>query len=108
MQYHLSTHKQHTVYKAEGIGMILALHLLKGLNRQINDTTTIGSEGFKELISTLVTTYLTRFITWLDNYMSNKIIFSTVKNVVWCYNLDGVGLVGLKISVATAEADVFQ
>ena len=32
LHFCLSTDKEHTVYKAEGVGLVMGLHLLKGLN----------------------------------------------------------------------------
>ena len=32
LQYYLGTEKEHTVYAAEGVGLVMGLHLPKGLN----------------------------------------------------------------------------
>lgn len=43
--YHLGSTTEHTVYGAEGVGISLAMHMLLKLNRQILDTTLIGTDS---------------------------------------------------------------
>jgi hypothetical protein len=45
LRYYLGTEKQHTVYKAEGVGISMGLHLLIGLNRRLNDVVIMGSDS---------------------------------------------------------------
>ena len=41
LHYHLGSNTKHTVYKAEGVGVAMALHLPKLRNRQLTHCTTI-------------------------------------------------------------------
>ena len=45
LQLYLCTSQEHTVYKAEGVGLILSLHLLHGLTRQLTHPTILGTDS---------------------------------------------------------------
>jgi len=45
LHYHLGSEKEHTVYEAEGVGITMALHLLKSRNRQITRPISICSDS---------------------------------------------------------------
>ena len=45
LHYHLGSEKEHTVYEAEGIGIAMALHLLKVRNRQLTAPLSICSDS---------------------------------------------------------------
>ena len=36
---------EHRVYKAEGVGLVMGLHLLNGLNHQLTQTTVMGTDS---------------------------------------------------------------
>ena len=41
----LGTPQEHMVYEAEGVGLIMGLHLLNGLSRQLTHPTVIGTDS---------------------------------------------------------------
>jgi hypothetical protein len=43
--FYLGTDKEHTVYEAEGVGLMMGLHLLKGLNIRLTHPTVLGSDS---------------------------------------------------------------
>ena len=45
LRYYLGTEKEHTVYEAEGVGLAMGLHLLKGLNIKLTHPTALGSDS---------------------------------------------------------------
>jgi hypothetical protein len=45
LHYHLGSEKEHTVYEAEGIGIAMALHMLKTRNRQLTKPLSICSDS---------------------------------------------------------------
>ena len=45
LRVHLSSALEHTVYKAEWVGLVMGLHLLNGLNRQLTQTTVMGTDS---------------------------------------------------------------
>jgi ribonuclease HI len=45
LRYYLGTGKEHTVYEAEGIGLVMGLHLLHGLGRKPTHLTPICSDS---------------------------------------------------------------
>ena len=45
LQVYLGTAKEHTVYEAEGVGLILGLHLLNGLSQRLTHTTVMGTDS---------------------------------------------------------------
>ena len=45
LQFYLSTAQEHTVYEAEGVGLILGLHLLHGLTWQLAHSTVLGTDS---------------------------------------------------------------
>jgi ribonuclease HI len=45
LHFHLGSDKEHTVYEAEGIGIAMALHMLKARNRQLTKPTSICSDS---------------------------------------------------------------
>ena len=45
LRCYLGTDKEHTVYEAEGVGLAMELHLLKGLNRQLIHPMVLGSDS---------------------------------------------------------------
>ena len=44
-QLYLETTQEHTVYEVEGVGLILGLHLLNGLSRQLTHPTVLGTDS---------------------------------------------------------------
>ena len=45
IQVYLGTTKEHTVYEAEGVGLIMGLHLLNGLSRRLTHPTVLGTDS---------------------------------------------------------------
>jgi ribonuclease HI len=45
LRVHLGSASEHTVYEAEGVGLVMGLHLLNGLNRQLTQTTVMGTDS---------------------------------------------------------------
>ena len=45
LQFYLGTPKEHTVDEAEGVGLIMGLHLLSGLSRQLTQPTILGTDS---------------------------------------------------------------
>ena len=45
LRFYLGTAQEHTVYKAEGVGLILGLHLLHGLTQQLTHPTILGTNS---------------------------------------------------------------
>jgi ribonuclease HI len=45
LRVHLGSALEHTVYEAEGVGLLMGLHLLNGLNRQLTHTTVLGTDN---------------------------------------------------------------
>ena len=45
LKFYLGTSLEHTVYKAEGVGLLMGLHLLNGLHRQLTVPTILRSDG---------------------------------------------------------------
>ena len=45
LHFYLGTLQEHTVYEAEGVGLILSLHLLHGLTRQLTHPTILGTDS---------------------------------------------------------------
>ena len=45
LRAYLGTALEHTVYKAEGVGLVMGLHLLNGLTRQLMQTTILGIDN---------------------------------------------------------------
>ena len=45
LHYHLGSESEHTVYEAEGVGIVMALHLLKARKKQLNLLTSICSDS---------------------------------------------------------------
>jgi ribonuclease HI len=45
LRCHLGSDEEHTVYEAEGVGLAMGLHLLKGLNRQLNHPAVLGTDS---------------------------------------------------------------
>jgi ribonuclease HI len=45
LRVYLGTSQEHTVYKAEGVGLVLGLHLLNGLSHQLSRTTVLGMDN---------------------------------------------------------------
>jgi hypothetical protein len=45
LHYHLGSEMEHTVYEAEGIGIVMALHLLKTRNKHIVKPLSISSNS---------------------------------------------------------------
>ena len=45
LKYYLATSLKHTVYKAKGVGLLMGLHLLHGLHREITLPTILGSDS---------------------------------------------------------------
>jgi ribonuclease HI len=43
LRIHLGSALEHTVYEAEGVGLVMGLHPLNGLNRQLTQTTVMGT-----------------------------------------------------------------
>ena len=45
LHFHLGSALEHTVYEAEGVGLVMGLHLLNGLNHQLTQTTVMGTDS---------------------------------------------------------------
>ena len=45
LRCYLGTPTEHTVHEAEGVGLLMGLHLLKGLSRQLTLPTILGSDS---------------------------------------------------------------
>ena len=45
IRIHLGTTKEHTVYEAEGVGLIMGLHLLNGLSHRLTHPTMLGTDS---------------------------------------------------------------
>ena len=45
LRCYLGTPAEHTVYEAEGVGLLMGLHLLNGLSRQLTFPTILGSNS---------------------------------------------------------------
>jgi ribonuclease HI len=45
LRVYLGTSREHTVYEAEGIGLVMGLHLLNGLSRQLTRPTILGTDS---------------------------------------------------------------
>ena len=45
LRVYLGSARKHTVYEAEGIGIVMGLHLLNGLNRQLTHPTILGTDS---------------------------------------------------------------
>ena len=45
LRFYLGSPTKHTVYEAEGVGELMALHLLTSLNRQLTAPTILGSDS---------------------------------------------------------------
>jgi hypothetical protein len=45
LRFHLGSSLEHTVYEAEGIGLVLGLHLLNGLSCHLTHTTLLGTDS---------------------------------------------------------------
>jgi ribonuclease HI len=45
LHYYLGTEREHTVYEAEGVGLAMGLHLLKGLSRQFTHSAALGTDS---------------------------------------------------------------
>ena len=45
LRVYLGTSQEHTVYEAEGVGLVLGMHLLIGLSRQLSRTTILGTDN---------------------------------------------------------------
>jgi ribonuclease HI len=45
LHVYLGSSQEHTVYEAEGVGLVLGLHLLNGLSRQLTRTTILGTDN---------------------------------------------------------------
>jgi ribonuclease HI len=45
LRFHLGSEKQHTVYEAEIVGLTLSLHLLTNLQRQLRQSTILGTDS---------------------------------------------------------------
>jgi ribonuclease HI len=45
LRVHLGSSLEHTVYEAEGVGLLLGLHLLNGLSRRLPQTTILGTDS---------------------------------------------------------------
>jgi ribonuclease HI len=45
LRAYLGTALEHTVYEAEGVGLVMGLHLLKGLSRQLTQPTVLGTDS---------------------------------------------------------------
>ena len=44
LSFYLETPQEHTVYKAEGVGLIMGFHLLHGLTHQLTHPTILGTD----------------------------------------------------------------
>ena len=51
LRVYLGTAMEHTVYEAEGVGLVMGLHLLKGLSRQLTEPTVIGTDSQAALLA---------------------------------------------------------
>jgi hypothetical protein len=45
LRFYLGSPTKHTVYKAEGVGLLMGLHLLTSLSRQLTAPTILGSDS---------------------------------------------------------------
>ena len=45
LQIYLGTIQKHTVYEVEGVSLVMGLHLLNGLSRQLTHPTVIGTDS---------------------------------------------------------------
>ena len=45
LRFYLGTSLEHTVYEAEGVGLLMGVHLLHGLSRQLTHPTVLGSDS---------------------------------------------------------------
>ena len=45
LRFYLGTSLEHTVYEAEGVGILMGVHLLHGLSRQLTHSTVLGSDS---------------------------------------------------------------
>jgi hypothetical protein len=45
LRCYLGTPTEHTIYEAEGVGLLMGLHLLNGLSRQLTFPTILGSDS---------------------------------------------------------------
>jgi ribonuclease HI len=45
LRAYLGSSLEHTVYEAEGVGLVMGLHLLNGLSRQLTQTTVLGTDS---------------------------------------------------------------
>ena len=45
LRCYLGTPTEHTIYEAEGVGLLMGLHPLNGLSRQLTFTTILGSDS---------------------------------------------------------------
>ena len=45
LRVYLGTSCEHTVYEAEGVGLVMGLHLLNGLSRQLTQPTILGTDS---------------------------------------------------------------
>ena len=45
LRYYLETEQEHTVYEAEGVGLVMGLHLLSSLNSRFTHPTILGSDS---------------------------------------------------------------
>jgi ribonuclease HI len=52
LRVHLGSSLEHTVYEAEGVGLVLGLHLLNGLSHHLTQTTLLGTDS-QAIISAL-------------------------------------------------------
>ena len=44
LRAHLGSSLEHTVYEAEGVGLLMGLHLLNGLSCELTQTTVLGTD----------------------------------------------------------------
>ena len=45
LHYYLGTDQEHTVYEAEGVGLVMGLHLLSSLNSRFTHPTILGLDS---------------------------------------------------------------
>jgi hypothetical protein len=45
LRIHLGSSEEHTVYKAEGVGLAMGLHLLNRLSHHLSHTTVLGTDN---------------------------------------------------------------
>ena len=45
LQYYLDTEFEHTVYEAEGVGLVMGLHLLKNINLRLSHPTILRADS---------------------------------------------------------------